>query len=286
MRIFSRAIGFAAISVVILGAALTWFMGNFLYSLLWAWLDSQHVREADVIAYTLAHITPFLLSLLLVAGIYFLLRLEFRREIGRKPECDIPLTAEPVFTGTAALSKINWQHTLDFLKNYKWHISILIFGMIIFYSGREVYRGLVPVGTPPAEPALMQAMETDFPGLDSLSGIWLVIIYSDLRMMSKFITFYVNNDVFLVTRQLASDLDKIIKGPPMLTIDGKPVDSRMTITKQFKGDNNYQSSDNEIFTGAVYIYYEGHLEDEQRVELRRIFKDHNSTLMFRSNEGN
>lgn len=86
----SRAIGFAALIVIALGAAITWFMGNFLYSLLWGWPDQWHVREADLIAYTLAHITPFILSLLIVTGGFFLLRWEMRREAG-----DSSTTAAP-----------------------------------------------------------------------------------------------------------------------------------------------------------------------------------------------
>ena len=73
-----RALGIAAIGVAALGWLLSWFLSNFLYSLFWGFLGRSGVREADLIAYILAHIAPFLLALLVMVGTYLSLRWQLR----------------------------------------------------------------------------------------------------------------------------------------------------------------------------------------------------------------
>jgi len=60
-----------AVGSLALGLLFMWFFSNFFYDLFWAFLDGYHVRQADVIAYTLAHIIPFVVALIVVAGLYF-----------------------------------------------------------------------------------------------------------------------------------------------------------------------------------------------------------------------
>jgi hypothetical protein len=64
---------------LLLGGLLMWFVGNFLYDLFWGLLDGYHIKQADVIAYTLAHLLPFILAAILVGLIYLILRYEFSR---------------------------------------------------------------------------------------------------------------------------------------------------------------------------------------------------------------
>jgi hypothetical protein len=66
---------------VILGVAVAWFFGNLFYSLFWALLEKWHVpiKEADVIAYTLAHLVPFAAVLVISAIFYFAVRSELAR---------------------------------------------------------------------------------------------------------------------------------------------------------------------------------------------------------------
>jgi hypothetical protein len=167
-------------------------------------------------------------------------------------------------------------------------VTVPLMALAVYYE-----RPTTPIET---EPLLLQRMRSDFVGMNALSGLWdvylsknnptrvQVIIYSDMRSLAKFITFYVPRDVFETCKHLAARLDDIAEGPPMLTINGEPVHTQMRIISKVEGDPNFQSSENEKFTGAVYVYYEGYLSDEQRVELRKLFSDHNVTLIFRGHE--
>jgi hypothetical protein len=156
---------------------------------------------------------------------------------------------------------------------------------------------MIPVKPPDNTPPLLEQMENDFPGMDELIGWWnvqlsetsstrvTVIIYSDIRTMTKFVAFYVPDvSVFETCKHLAGRFDDIIEGPPTLTINGKPVHTQSFVVKRFMGDPDPQSSLAEKFTGVAYIYYEGNLTDEERVELRREFAAQNITLMFRGEE--
>ena len=75
-----RSIAILGAGFLVLGVALMWFLSNFFYDLFWAFLDGYHVRQADVIAYTMAHLIPFVLSAIIIAGIWFALRWELSRE--------------------------------------------------------------------------------------------------------------------------------------------------------------------------------------------------------------
>ena len=170
-------------------------------------------------------------------------------------------------------------------------LSAAIVGTLVYSAFYPARQRLVT--TPP----LLQRMEVDFPGMDALSGTWIVqlsptnenyvtvIRYSDIRTLTKFVTFYVpNQNVFETCKHLADHLSEIIAGPPMMTVNGVPVQTKMYVLKRFEGDTNAQTDQNAVFTGAVYIYYEGYLSDEQRVELRKLFSDKKATLMFRGQE--
>src|ERR1700730_223671 len=70
-----------AVGSLALGLLFMWFFSNFFYDLFWAYLDKHHVRQADVIAYTLAHIIPFVGAIIVVAGLYFSIRQHFSRQL-------------------------------------------------------------------------------------------------------------------------------------------------------------------------------------------------------------
>jgi hypothetical protein len=167
--------------------------------------------------------------------------------------------------------------------------GLLLVGVICYLTA--------PKQPPDNRPALLKLMEADFPGTDELRGVWevhlsettinyvQVVIHSDIRTMTKFVTFYVPNlDVFESCKHLSQNFETILRGPSLLTVNGKPVTSAVIITKQFAGDPDRQTSEKEKFTGAVYIYYEGSMSDEQRVELRKLFADKGANLMFRGHE--
>lgn len=61
------------VAAAILGA---WFLGNFLYDYVWAELDAGGVKQADVIAYTIAHGGSFVLALAIFAAAIALLHRE------------------------------------------------------------------------------------------------------------------------------------------------------------------------------------------------------------------
>jgi hypothetical protein len=64
-----------------LGIVLTWFLSNFLYDLLWAFLEDRHIKQANTVAFVLAHIIPFISSIIIVALIYFGVRYELARNL-------------------------------------------------------------------------------------------------------------------------------------------------------------------------------------------------------------
>jgi hypothetical protein len=47
------------------------------------------------------------------------------------------------------------------------------------------------------------------------------------------------------------------------------------------GRENWRYASETIFTGAIYAYYEGDLTEAERVELRKIYKDHGAKIYFR-----
>lgn len=77
----SRVTAILAAGFVALGFLLIWFFGNFFYDLFWAFLEKHHVMQADVIAYTLAHVVPFIFSAVLIAALYFIVRYELAKNL-------------------------------------------------------------------------------------------------------------------------------------------------------------------------------------------------------------
>jgi hypothetical protein len=73
------------VGAITLGIFMAWFSGNFFYSLFWAWLGKWNFKEADVIAYTLAHLTPFVLTLAAAGALYIFVRHEMKRNAGLQP---------------------------------------------------------------------------------------------------------------------------------------------------------------------------------------------------------
>lgn len=80
-----RLIVILAIGILALGFLITWFSGNFFYDLFWAFLEQHHIRQADVIAYTLAHATPFVLTAVVVVLLFFGIRYEVLRQQPKLP---------------------------------------------------------------------------------------------------------------------------------------------------------------------------------------------------------
>jgi hypothetical protein len=69
---------------IALGVAVAWFSGNLFYNLFWALLEEYHVpiKEADVIAYTLAHLIPFA-AVLFISAVFSILLFGGKKHIRR-----------------------------------------------------------------------------------------------------------------------------------------------------------------------------------------------------------
>jgi hypothetical protein len=59
---------------VIVGILYLWLFGDFFYDLLLTFLDQHHVGQSVVIAYTVAHVIPFLLAIIVVGSFYVIIR--------------------------------------------------------------------------------------------------------------------------------------------------------------------------------------------------------------------
>jgi hypothetical protein len=75
------------------GIAVVWFSSNFFYTLFWAFLEKWNFKEASVVAYTLANLTPFLLIVALVAIIYLFVRREIAKQVAGGASSTIPSTS-------------------------------------------------------------------------------------------------------------------------------------------------------------------------------------------------
>jgi hypothetical protein len=64
---------------VIVGILYSWLFGNFFYDILLTYLDQHHVRQSVFIAYTVARVIPFLLAIIVVWGIYVIIRHELKQ---------------------------------------------------------------------------------------------------------------------------------------------------------------------------------------------------------------
>ena len=75
-----RILSILVLGGLVLWALLTWFFGSFFYDIFWAFLKKRGVEQADVIAFTLEHLLPFLLAAIIIGVIYFSLRHEFAQK--------------------------------------------------------------------------------------------------------------------------------------------------------------------------------------------------------------
>jgi hypothetical protein len=76
MRPSSKIKAIFILAAIAIGSAFEFFSGNFFYDVFWAYLGTHGYKEADVIAYTLAHIVPFVIVIGLVTGFYFFVQHE------------------------------------------------------------------------------------------------------------------------------------------------------------------------------------------------------------------
>jgi hypothetical protein len=80
-----RLKGIFITAAIVLGALFAWFTSNLFYTLFWAYLDRWKFKEADVIAYTLANLTPFALVVTVSTIFYFIVRREMAKQIALSP---------------------------------------------------------------------------------------------------------------------------------------------------------------------------------------------------------
>jgi hypothetical protein len=91
MRPSFKLKGIFVLAALAIGFAFEFFSGNFFCNLFWAYLEQHGYKEADVTAYTLAHIAPFLIVIGLVIGFYFFVRHEMTKTAAapQQPQRDV-----------------------------------------------------------------------------------------------------------------------------------------------------------------------------------------------------
>jgi hypothetical protein len=87
----NRILSILVLGFLFLGTVFTWFFDHVLYDLLWAFLDERDIRQADVIAFTLAHLVPFVLSAIVVGLVYVTLRHELSRNPAGSRQKSMPI---------------------------------------------------------------------------------------------------------------------------------------------------------------------------------------------------
>jgi riboflavin transporter FmnP len=76
-----RGISIRLAAIVVGGSVIVsifylWLFGNFFYDLLRTFLDQHYASQSVVIAYTVAHIIPFLIAIIVVGSLYVIIRHE------------------------------------------------------------------------------------------------------------------------------------------------------------------------------------------------------------------
>jgi len=100
--------------------------------------------------------------------------------------------------------------------------------------------------------------------------------------MTKFLSLYVpDSNVFETSKRLGGNLNTILDSMPNIIVNGNPEHWNFIVKRWYDGDANPLTSEDLKFTGAVYLYFEGHLSNEERVELSNIFKNQGAHLIFR-----
>lgn len=153
-----RCFGIISFGALALGGALSWFFSNFCYELVWAYLASHHVRQSLVIAYALAHLTPFILSVAIVATIYIVLRHEFRSLEGEAAvSTDLNVTRIPATSIDVddPLDANRLDHLVsvadDKAQGFRWRRLLSVFGAAVLLLGISLASWyLVPTAIGPA----------------------------------------------------------------------------------------------------------------------------------------
>jgi hypothetical protein len=173
-------------------------------------------------------------------------------------------------------------------------LGLALFGLVAAYGWSQWLPSRTVINEyPPEEPKQWDVMGKLFPTMVQQRSIWHLkrndgtigyiyyIVFSDVSSMSRFVSFYSTDQyVFEEAKKLADELPEILKGPAMISMNGKPADTHPVIIQKLTGDATPHSSTEETFTGAVHLFYDANMLDEQRVELREIFKSKGATLMF------
>jgi hypothetical protein len=115
-------------------------------------------------------------------------------------------------------------------------------------------------------------------------NVW---IRSDLISMGKYLVFYIPRTIdmqrtanpqfptvrltFETIKRLAGRFQEIMKN----------ADARGSAGLGDVGTDNWRYSTDAIFTGAIYVYYEGNLTEVERVDLRALYHQRGTNLYFR-----
>jgi len=143
---------------------------------------------------------------------------------------------------------------------------------------------ILPVGKESTElPNLEKIFKDDFPNVMKHSlgaevntpfGIVKIIEqeYMDFNSKSKFLGFYIPfcSHPYDICEFLAGECENIMKSMEQVKVTGGMVT-----------DSAQTSSDNLIFSGRVYIYYEDDLSLQQLADLERLYKSKGLSVIFR-----
>jgi hypothetical protein len=200
-----------------------------------------------------------------------------------------------------------WNYRHNFLKDRKRLLAsgiivaevFVLSGMMYIYIAEQTSRR-PQTWISATEPALLRRIETDFPNVNvGEQGDWdgekyvppnpnavRVFLFSDMQTMGRFVAFYIpqNKNVFAASKNLAEHLDQILEGPTNISLFGNSTRLPLRYSRRADGNPDIETVENPKFTGAVYLYHEGHLESAERVALAKLFMDHGATLFPRGSE--
>jgi hypothetical protein len=189
------------------------------------------------------------------------------------------------------------------------HMSIPLIGMVVCgigllgFCGWYLLKPAIAVGdTQTAQPSeLLRRAEADFMHSGGIATeeekinflprsieevtvkIW---IRSDLVSMGKFLVIYIPRTVdmpkmpspygdmrltYEICQKLGDKFQEFIKR----------ADAKGSAGLGDMGTDNMRYSTEAVFTGAIYIYYEGNLTEAERVDLRSFYKQRGASVYFR-----
>ncbi|THD45044.1 MAG: hypothetical protein E7774_08820 [Bradyrhizobium sp.] len=203
----------------------------------------------------------------------------------------------------------NWWRKVGATAN-KYRVTLIICiaafcflaGGVLAVTAYRQYR-YPPPPPPPEESALLKRAQSDFRisgGIGQANesidlqdiGVFPVSVriwfYSDLISMGRFLVLYVPETMdmqaspeihgFKPVRSTYETINKMSDRYPDII---KRIDASGSAGLGDLGAENWRYSTQAVFTGAIYVYYEGNLTEAEKVTLRQIYKDKGAMVFLR-----